>query len=144
LTISEEEARSAQQKENYKIIKEKDPSKIDFEKIKPIIGYVVNSGIGDPLHNEVVIVKIDQPFITLRGYAVGNQTKGTPVDKVEVSFNDSNTWHKASIVAKEKKDPSKKVFSWVLWEYTFNTNNYIDVNNQIKVTCKATDTEGTT
>jgi sulfite oxidase len=50
LKISDEEAKSPQQKENYKIIKEKDPKKIDYTKINPIMGYVVNSAIADPIH----------------------------------------------------------------------------------------------
>ena len=50
LKISDEEARSPQQKENYKIIKEKDPKKIDYTKINPIMGYVINSAIADPVH----------------------------------------------------------------------------------------------
>lgn len=50
LKISDEEAKSPQQKENYKIIKEKDPKKIDYTKINPIMGYVVNSAIADPIN----------------------------------------------------------------------------------------------
>jgi len=50
LKISDDEARSTQQKENYKIIKEKDTKKIDFNQIKPIMGYIVNSAIADPIH----------------------------------------------------------------------------------------------
>lgn len=49
LRISDEEAKSTQQKENYKIITEKDTKKIDYTKIKPIMGYVVNSAIADPI-----------------------------------------------------------------------------------------------
>jgi sulfite oxidase len=50
LRVSDEEATSTQQKENYKIITEKDTKKIDYTKIKPIMGYVVNSAIADPIH----------------------------------------------------------------------------------------------
>ena len=72
LKVSDEEATSPQQKENYKIVKEIDPKKIDYSKIKPIMGYVVNSAIADPIHNETIEVSKDNPFINLRGYAVGN------------------------------------------------------------------------
>ena len=56
LKISDEEAKSTQQKENYKIIKEKDAKKIDYKKINPIMGYVVNSAIADPIHQETIEV----------------------------------------------------------------------------------------
>ena len=56
LYVSDHEANSIYQKENYKIVKEKDPKKIDYSKIKPLMGYVVNSAIADPVHNEVVTV----------------------------------------------------------------------------------------
>jgi sulfite oxidase len=72
LRISDEEAKSPQQKENYKIVKEKDPKKIDYKNIKPIMGYVVNSAIADPIHKETLLLVKEDPFITLRGYAVGN------------------------------------------------------------------------
>lgn len=124
---------------------EKDPKKIDYSKIKPIMGYIVNSAIADPIHKEVVQVSKDDPYITLRGYAVGNQAKGTPVDKVEVSFDSGETWTKANIVSKEDKEPGQKVFSWVLWEYRFNVLDYLNLKDgTVTVTCKCTDVEGTT
>ncbi len=87
LIISDNEAQSTQQKENYKLVFEKDPKKIDYKKIKPIIGYVVNSAIASPAHKQTICVPKDQPYFTLKGYAVGNQAKGTPVEKVELSFD---------------------------------------------------------
>jgi Mo-co oxidoreductase dimerisation domain len=53
-------------------VKEKDPKKIDYGKIKPIMGYVVNSAIADPIHKEIVKVSRSDPYVTIRGYAVGN------------------------------------------------------------------------
>lgn len=97
LIISDEEAKSAQQKENYKLIKEKDPNKVDVSKISPIIGYVVNSAIADPIHRETIKVSRSNQNFTIRGYAVGNQLKGTPVDKVELSFDGGKTWTKVNI-----------------------------------------------
>jgi sulfite oxidase len=72
LKISDFEATSPQQKENYKIITEKDPKKIDYSKLSPIMGYVVNSAIADPIHQESVEVSSSSPYLTLRGFAVGN------------------------------------------------------------------------
>ena len=86
----------------------------------------MNSAIADPVHRETIKVSKSNPNITLRGYAVGNQLKGTPVDKVEVSFDSGKTWTKANITLREEKDPSKRVFSWVLWEYQINALNYIE------------------
>jgi sulfite oxidase len=144
LYVSDEEAKSTQQKENYKIVKEKDPKKIDYSQIKPIIGYVVNSAIADPVHKEVVTVSKENPYVTVRGYAVGNQTKGTPVDRVEVSLDGGKTWNRSTIISKEDKEPGKKVFSWVLWEYTINAIENANSDGRVTVTCKCYDTEGTT
>jgi len=108
------------------------------------MGYVVNSAIADPVHKEVVTVSRTDPFVTLRGYAVGNQTKGTPVDRVELSFDGGKTWAKANITAREDKAPGQKVFSWVLWELKANVLEHISPEGKVTVTCKCTDSEGTT
>lgn len=148
LTISDEEATSTQQKENYKIITQKDAKKIDYSKIQPIMGYVVNSAIADPIHQETIEVPRNQPFITIRGYAVGNQAKGTPVHKVELSFDSGQTWTRTSITQREEKEPGDKVFSWVLWEHTIDVRTFLAQGNQthgtVRATCKCTDSEGTT
>jgi len=36
------------------------------------MGYIVNSAIADPIHQEKIEVTKDMPFVTIRGYAVGN------------------------------------------------------------------------
>lgn len=145
LTISDEEATSTQQKENYKIVKEKDPKKIDYSKIKPIMGYIVNSAIGDPINKEVVTIAKDTPFYTIKGYAVGNQANGVPVDRVELTFDGGKTWVKSTIVQKEEKAPGSKVFSWVLWEHKVNLLEHMNpATNTVTVTCKCYDVEGNT
>jgi hypothetical protein len=37
-------------------VKELDPKKVDYSKLKPIMGYCVNSAIADPLNMETVYV----------------------------------------------------------------------------------------
>ena len=108
------------------------------------MGYIVNSAIADPIHQETITVPRDDPFITLRGYALGNQAKGTAVERVELSFNGGKTWTKSTIIMKEEKNPSLRVYSWVIWEHRINVLDYISKDNVVKVTVKATDTEGTT
>lgn len=49
--------------------------------------------------------------------AVGNGGDGARVIKVEVSFDEGETWKEAVIDKKEIKDENAKVFSWVLWKY---------------------------
>ena len=89
------------------------------------MGYIVNSAIADPIHQETIEVSADKPFVTLRGYAVGNQTKGTPVDRVELSFDSGKNWVNSTIREREVKEPGAKVFSWVLWEHTVDVRQYL-------------------
>ena len=45
--------------------------------------------------------------------------KGSRVAKVELSFDQGQSWKQAEIWAKEgSKDEGAKVFSWSLWKYT--------------------------
>ena len=48
IEISDEEANSYEHKEFYKIIKERDPSKVDISKISPIFEMNINSAISYP------------------------------------------------------------------------------------------------
>jgi len=80
---------------------------------------------------------------------VGNQTKGTPVDRVELSFDSGKTWILSNIREREMKNPGAKVFSWVLWEHTIDARHFLEGTSSsnegtIRVTCKCTDVEGTT
>lgn len=107
------------------------------------MGYVVNSAIADPLHKATVI----GPSVTLRGYAVGNQLKGVPVAKVEVSLDGGVTWVPATITDKEqgKSYPDQRVFSWVLWELKLeDATRFADNEGRVRATVKCTDAEGTT
>ncbi len=112
------------------------------------MGYVVNSAIADPIHQETIEVSKDHPFITIRGYAVGNQMKGVPVDKVEISFDSGRTWTKSTITNREQKGPGAKIFSWVLWEHNIDVREFLNSEEKakgtVRVTCKCTDTDGTT
>jgi hypothetical protein len=53
----------------------------------------------------------------VKGVAMGNGGDGARVVKVEVSFDDGETWQEAIIDKKEIKDENAKVFSWVHWKY---------------------------
>ncbi|CDW84696.1 probable sulfite mitochondrial-like [Stylonychia lemnae] len=144
LSISDEEATSAQQKENYKFIQERDSSKIDYSKYKPIFAYIINSAITYPLDKESMIVEKDSPCIYLKGWATGNPHLGTPVKEVQISFDNGQTWEQAQITHKEVKDHKhSKIFSWVLWEYKIDVNRF-QSNQPIKASVRSVDLNGDT
>jgi len=49
LIVSDEEADSAPQRRDYKIVKEADITKVDWTKYKPVFSMVLNSAIVHPL-----------------------------------------------------------------------------------------------
>lgn len=79
-------------KENYKLITEKDSSKIDYSKIPPIMGYVINSAITYPVDKQTIEISKDQKTLTIKGWALGSVSTGTPIKMVELSFDDGKTW----------------------------------------------------
>lgn len=50
LVISDEEADSAPQRRDYKIVKEKDITKVDWKQYQPLFGHLLNSAITKPLN----------------------------------------------------------------------------------------------
>ena len=78
LVIHTEEADSAPQRRDYKIVLDKDMSTVQWHKHTPVNGQVLNSAIaypkqGDSLHREAVTGGI----LELSGYAHGDGEKGT-------------------------------------------------------------------
>jgi hypothetical protein len=47
------------------VVKENDPKKIDYSKIKPLMGYTVNSAIATPIHEETITLTRDDPYLTI-------------------------------------------------------------------------------
>ena len=136
IIISDEEAKSPQQKENYKYITESDPSKIDYSKIPPVMTYVINSAICQPLDQDVITVTKENPYISLKGWATGNMKEGSPVEKVLITFDNGANWEEATITKKEDKRPDKeKVFTWVLWEYKLDCTKLTDTKVKAIVRC---------
>ena len=82
IEISDEEAKSHMQRRDYKIIAEPDWSKIDVESYPSVMGNVANSCITQPLDNESVKIDPDQKYLTLKGWATGDGSKGTKVKSV--------------------------------------------------------------
>ena len=82
LRISDVEADSVQQKENYKFITTTDKDKINFEALPPLYFYIINSATTYPAESQNIKLSKTNPRVTLRGWATGNQAKGTPVAKV--------------------------------------------------------------
>ena len=100
LVISKEEADSAPQRRDYKIVKEQDMTKVNWSKYKPVMGNVINSAIAYP-ETDLEILYDGQGPIEISGWATGDGTKGTQVVKVEVSFDEGKTWEEAHDYIKE-------------------------------------------
>ena len=86
LVISSEEADSAPQRRDYKVVKETDMSKVQWDKYEPVMGNIVNSAIAFPEPDQELSYDPQKP-IEISGWAIGNGIKGTQVVKVEVSFD---------------------------------------------------------
>jgi len=82
IEISDEEATSHMQRRDYKWITEQDWSKINVEEYESIMGSVPNSCITLPVDNDYVTIKPDKTILTIKGYAIGDGTKGTRVKTV--------------------------------------------------------------
>lgn len=106
------------------MISEMDPDKIDYDKYEAVMGQVINSAIVYPNVDQEFKITKSSPFIPIKGWAVGNQYAGHPVDKVEVSLDQGQTWVLANITRRESKNEGK-IFSWVFWEYVLDPNEYI-------------------
>ena len=48
--------------------------------------------IASPLKDQIIWVSPSNPIITIRGVAMGNGGDGARVVKVEVSFDEGETW----------------------------------------------------
>lgn len=80
LEISDEEATSVMQRRDYKMIKETDWTKIDYDKYASINPNVQNSCITYP-DNESHLAS-HQLVFDLKGFAMGNGEKGLRIEKV--------------------------------------------------------------
>jgi len=80
LEISDEEATSVMQRRDYKIVKEKDWSKINLDDYPSLMGNVSYSCIASPEDGQEVTA--ENGFVTLKGYAVGDGAKGNHIKAV--------------------------------------------------------------
>ena len=91
-------------------------TKVNWSKYEPVMGNVINSAIAYP-ETDIEILYDGKGPIEISGWATGDGAKGTQIEKVEVSFDEGETWHEAHDYIKEQKEQGKKVFSWTLWKY---------------------------
>mmetsp|Transcript_11500 Transcript_11500/g.17309 ORF Transcript_11500/g.17309 Transcript_11500/m.17309 type:complete len:124 (+) Transcript_11500:1208-1579(+) len=91
LEISDKEAPSAPHQRDYRWVKEKDATKIDYSKLDPIMTVPLNSCITAPESGHVVHTG-ETKFLDLKGYAVPDGSTGAQVTKVEVSLDQGQTW----------------------------------------------------
>lgn len=121
LTIHTEEADSAPQRRDYKIVPDKDMSTVKWNKYIPVNGQVLNSAVGYPVNGQTIErTSVQGGMLEISGWAHGHGEKGTQAVKVEISIDDGKTWLEAQDYIKEDKEPGKKVFSWTLWKYNLD------------------------
>ena len=94
---------------------------VQWNKYEPVLGQVLNSAIGLPKEG-TILRRGEQVY--LKGYAYGDGNKGTQASRVQLSFDDGESWIEVpeENLVKEKKAPNKKVFSWTLWRFKLDTS----------------------
>ena len=106
------------------------------------MGQVLNSAIALPEQNQEVVQDPSKPM-EISGWAHGDGNKGTQVVKVELSFDEGQTWQEAHDYIKEDKEKGKKVFSWTLWKYNYTPNfEKADRFHSVSVMIRATASDG--
>lgn len=88
LEISDEEADSHMQRRDYKLIKEADWSKINFDNYPSINANIPYACIASHKDGEVV----SGSKLTLKGYATSNGENGSKVVKVQISVDNGHSW----------------------------------------------------
>ena len=81
LVISKEMADSTPQRRDYKIVKDLDITKVDWNAWKCVYGQVINSAFASPLPEETVVADADG-MIEICGWAHGNGEAGNQVTRV--------------------------------------------------------------
>lgn len=102
LEISDEEADSCMQRRDYKLIKEKDWTQIDYGKYPSIMANVPNSCISCPADGESVSLIENDGKLALKGWATGDGENGIPVSQVQISLDSGSTWRDAELAYSEK------------------------------------------
>jgi len=135
LIISDEEADSAPQRRDYKVVTDDEISQVKWDRHKPVMGQVINSAVGYPYPGE----KISGHTLELRGWAHGDGWTGTQATKVELSFDSGKTWQNVPDLLMEDKPKGMKVFSWTLWCYKLDISR---MRGACSVQVRATDSTG--
>eukprot|EP00929_Paragymnodinium_shiwhaense_P086420 TRINITY_DN46935_c0_g1_i1.p1 TRINITY_DN46935_c0_g1~~TRINITY_DN46935_c0_g1_i1.p1 ORF type:complete len:534 (+),score=102.81 TRINITY_DN46935_c0_g1_i1:102-1703(+) len=116
---------------------------------KPILHWPVNSLITHvqsvPVSNlpkrEIATLNAD---VCLQGVAYAGG--GVPVEKVDVSMDDGETWTMANIVRREVRSESGKQWAWATWEASVPLPNSPSTKDSmaIRVASRATTADGST
>lgn len=123
LEISDKEATTCMQQRDYKMIKEEDWTKINWDSYPSLHCNLANSCIAQPLDGQKVDFKDNNGILTLKGWATGNGEKGIPVSRVQISIDNGVTWNDAKIPHQEaSSNPKERIFSWALWKFDVNLN----------------------
>ncbi|CAM9153461.1 unnamed protein product, partial [Heterosigma akashiwo] len=75
----------------------------------------INSAITSPAHDEVVTLARGQTTYTCKGYAYSGG--GRRVTRVELSFDEGDTWELAALTHPERPTRAGKSWCWCFWEY---------------------------
>lgn len=140
LIISTDMADSTPQRRDYKIVKDKDITKVDWNAWKCVYGQVINSAFAFPQYNQEVSLDA-QGAVEINGWAHGNGETGSQVVRVQLRFNGSGEWEDAHEYMKEDKEAGKKVFSWTLWKYKMPKEK-VGTDGTVKVEVRAVGSDG--
>lgn len=133
LIISDEEADSTPQRRDYKIVKDKDVTTVEWDKHKPVYWHPLNSGIGTPLPEQRLTETCE-----IKGWAHGVQ--GTQATQVQLSFDEGKTWTQVDSLIMEDKPKGAKVWSWTLWRYKLDPSKF--PKGPLSIDVRAIDNEG--
>lgn len=82
LIISSEMADSAPQRRDYKVIKEKDITKVDWTKYECVYGQVINSAFTQPAKGAEISLSQGADTVAITGWAHGDGETGNQVVRV--------------------------------------------------------------
>lgn len=141
LIISTEVADSTPQRRDYKIVTDKDITKVDWNAWKSVYGQVINSAFAEPTPGAEVTASAETGTITVSGWAHGNGESGNQVVRVQVRFNGEGAWEDVHEYIKEEKPAGQKVFSWTLWKYNMPLDK-VGADGSVKMECRAIGSDG--
>lgn len=137
ITVQDEESQNFYQRHDYRVLPpdavDKNEAEKYWDKVPALQDMPVNSVIGIPESGDTVRVGPDET-LEVKGYALPHGPDG-PVVKVEVSVDDSVSWHEAEL-SDDLEGGGR--WTWVLWQARVK----LSVRKNGRILSKATDKGG--